>query len=101
MFKLRISRHIVNEVYLRELYGREGEGMSVYDKIVNAKPQSDKSRVIEVTPTELNEIYLEADYWSGDYEEYSMPKNEWLAYRALSKKCRELMNQTTEGGHNA
>lgn len=94
MKKVRITAPIISEVSLRELSSREheGEGMSVYSKIATAtSTRKDGSVLIEVTEPELMELYKEADYWSDSFDEYMMPRGEWMAYRALKKQCKSLM----------
>lgn len=91
MHKVRITKPIISEVYLRELWGREGQGMEVYTKIAEATKRKDGSVIIEANDDELFELYDEADFWSDDFESYSMPLGEWQAYRALAKQCKKLI----------
>ena len=95
MPKVKISKPIVSEVLFRELANREGEGsgMSVYTKITKAESRKDGSRIIEADYPEVRELYQEADYWSGNFDEYMMPRGEWLAYRALKKQCARLISE--------
>lgn len=93
MRQVRITAPIISEVELRELANRDdAPGMSVYTKIHNAKStRKDGSILIDVNDDELRELYNEADYWSDSFDQYMMPRGEWLAYRALKKQCQRLM----------
>lgn len=96
MKRLKISKTIVNEIYLRELWSRdinENEGMAVYAKINDARStRKDGSVIIEVSEAELKELYQEADAWSGNFDEYMMSRGEWMAWRSLKKQCRALLS---------
>lgn len=92
--KVKISATLVDEFDLRELHKRadEDEAMRVYAKIHNAKSTRKNGAVmVEVTDVELKELFEEADSWCGEFDEYTMPRGAWMAYRALKKQCQSLM----------
>ena len=92
MHKIKITKPIINDFYMRELWGREGDGMEVYTKINEAKAtRKDGAVFIEVNDDELHELVAEASFWSDDFSSYSMPLGEWMAYQALAKQCKTLM----------
>jgi ABC-type transporter lipoprotein component MlaA len=94
MTTIRISSPIIGEVYLRELWEREGDGMKVYTKIANAKStRKDKSVTIDVNYDELFELHQEADYWSGNLSDYSMSRSLYMAYRSLAEQTKQLLKE--------
>jgi hypothetical protein len=96
MTQVRITSPIIGEVYLRELWERDSDGMQVYSKIAQAKStRKDRSIDIQANYDELFELHQEADYWSADFSEYSMSKSEWMSWRALAKQTRELMKEVS------
>jgi hypothetical protein len=96
MKKVKISATIANEIYLRELWSRdieEAEGMGIYRKISEAKStRKDGAIIIEATEAEIQELYEEADSWSGNFDEYMMGRGEWMAWKSLKKQCRALLS---------
>ena len=90
MNKVRVSGPIIGEVYNRELATREGEGMTVYAKIAEAPKRKDGGATVEVTERELKELSEEASYWADDFDNYTMSRGLWLAWRALARQCRQL-----------
>lgn len=67
--------------------------MSVYTKIYAAEStRKDGSVTIKVNKEELTELYQEADYWADSFDCYMMPRGEWMAWKALKKQTRKLID---------
>ncbi len=92
MTKVKISSTIIDEICLRELWNYGDKARFVYAKIRDTKStRKSGSIVIDVDADELNELFQEADSWSGSFDDYTMPKGEWLAWKALRKQIKSKM----------
>jgi hypothetical protein len=86
---IKISSTIKDEVYLAEMFKRDGSGATIYQKIMDAQIKSGYAK-IEATIEEAKELYQEADYWSDSFDQYMMSRGQWMAWRALKKQLKEM-----------
>lgn len=91
MKEIKISTIIRDEIAFRELNKNEHAGASVYQKIIDAKP-TPKGKFVKVVVTdeEFRELLQEASYWNGPFDEFMMPKGEWLSWKALLKQMKAM-----------
>lgn len=91
MKEIKISTIIKNEIAFRELHKYDYPGATVYKKILSAQatPKAKFVKIL-VNDEEFTELYKEADYWNGPFEEFMMPRGEWLSWKALIKQMKGI-----------
>jgi hypothetical protein len=91
MKEVRVSTIIRNEIDFRELNKNDHAGASVYQKIIDAKPTA-KGKFVKVLldDAEFKELLQEADYWNGAFDEFMMPRGEWLSWKALFRQMKAM-----------
>jgi hypothetical protein len=89
LLTIKISSTIQDEVYLAEMFKRDGNGATIYQKIMDARMKSGYAK-IEATLEEVKELYQEADYWSDSFDQYMMSRGQWMAWKALKKQLRGM-----------